>query len=409
MVAKFSTGSSLMKSLNYNEHKVRQGVAELLSVVNYPLNAAELSFAQKLNRLQNQAALNENVKANSVHISLNFDPSEVLSNELMSEIAAMYMDGIGFANQPYLVYRHYDSGHPHLHIVSVKVASDGKRMETQNIGKNQSNEVRKEIEIAFNLVKAEDRLRQDISLLKPVNAQRISYGKSETKRAIDSVLRQVLTNYKYASQPELNAILKLYNVRAWRGNEGTSTFKHNGLLYQVLDTNGAPVGIPIKASLFAMKPTLEYLKSRFSDNAPLKEPLKKRTKTAIDLLFLRNPKITLEELIKALEKQAISVVLRQNETGRIYGITYVDHQDKVVFNGSDLGKPYSANAIQERCSSGLETTSLVNAGLPANAKTTDSESDLMDALLQQEFTGETLPYELRAKKKKKRKRLNNHQ
>jgi 1,4-alpha-glucan branching enzyme len=42
-------------------------------------------------------------------------------------------------------------------------------------------------------------------------------------------------------------------------------------------------------------------------------------------------------------------VLRQNKEGIIFGITFIDHQTKCVFNGSDLGKQYSAAAILERC------------------------------------------------------------
>ena len=38
--------------------------------------------------------------------------------------------------------------------------------------------------------------------------------------------------------------------------------------------------------------------------------------------------------------------------GIIYGITYIDHHTKCVFNGSHLGKQYSANGIQQRCNAG---------------------------------------------------------
>jgi len=46
------------------------------------------------------------------------------------------------------------------------------------------------------------------------------------------------------------------------------------------------------------------------------------------------------------------MLLRQNDEGRIYGITFVDNQHKVVFNGSDLGKGYGAKAILERLNAG---------------------------------------------------------
>ncbi len=34
--------------------------------------------------------------------------------------------------------------------------------------------------------------------------------------------------------------------------------------------------------------------------------------------------------------------------GNVYGMTYIDHKNRVVFNGSDLGKEYSAKGLIER-------------------------------------------------------------
>jgi hypothetical protein len=141
MVAVIKTGHSIHRIVNYNENKVKEGVAECFSAANYPNEADKLSLKNKLNRLLNQTALNSNVSRNSVHISLNFDPSENHSKEKLEAIANTYMERIGFGNQPYLVYQHHDAGHPHIHIVSIKVREDGSRIDTQNIGKNQSERI----------------------------------------------------------------------------------------------------------------------------------------------------------------------------------------------------------------------------------------------------------------------------
>ena len=138
MVAVIKTGHSIHRIVNYNENKVKEGVAKCISAANYPMEEDKLSLKNKLNRLLKQAALNTSVSRNSVHVSLNFDPSEKHSKEKLEAIATTYMDRIGFGDQPYLVYQHYDAGHPHIHIVSVKVREDGSRIDTQNIGRNQS-------------------------------------------------------------------------------------------------------------------------------------------------------------------------------------------------------------------------------------------------------------------------------
>ncbi len=56
------------------------------------------------------------------------------------------MSKIGFGDQPYLVYQHFDARHPHIHIVTTNIKSDGSRIKTHNIGRNQSERARREIE-----------------------------------------------------------------------------------------------------------------------------------------------------------------------------------------------------------------------------------------------------------------------
>lgn len=106
MVAVIKHGKSLHRIFNYNEHKVKQGVARCLLASNYPMDTQDLSVAQKLNMLLNRAKLNENVRNNSIHISLNFAKEERLDDAKLRAIAEEYMERIGFGSQPFLVYRH---------------------------------------------------------------------------------------------------------------------------------------------------------------------------------------------------------------------------------------------------------------------------------------------------------------
>ena len=43
------------------------------------------------------------------------------------------------------------------------------------------------------------------------------------------------------------------------------------------------------------------------------------------------------------------MVLRKSKDGQVYGISYVDHKSQCVFNGSSIGKQYSAKRILESC------------------------------------------------------------
>ncbi len=419
MVAVIKTGHSIHRIVNYNENKVKEGVAKCISAANYPKDADKLSLKNKLNRLLNQALLNTNVSRNSLHVSLNFDPSENYSKEKLEIIANTYMERIGFGNQPYLVYQHHDAGHPHIHIISIKVREDGSRIDTQNIGRNQSEKARKEIEKEFGLVKAEDSKRLRQYQLKPLNAEKIQYGKSVTKRGISNVLNEVLYSYKYASIPELNAVLKQFNVMADRGSENSRIYKNNGLTYRLLDASGNKVGVPIKASDFFNKPTLKFLEERFVLNEKERQPHKTRIKNAIDLLLVKNTSMNLEVLIKALKKESIQTVLRQNKQGVIYGITYIDHRTKSVFNGSSLGKPYSANGIQERCSAMASPVEVIKDSKGAGEEKRQSEkqiisqplgieksindNSLLETLMNPKEGFDYVPWQLKKAKRKKRK------
>jgi hypothetical protein len=73
-------------------------------------------------------------------------------------------------------------------------------------------------------------------------------------------------------------------------------------------------------------------------------------RSCIDKCFKGSESITQSAFGQALQREGIYVLLRQTNDGRVYGITFVDNKTKVVFNGSDLGKPYSAKAILDRIS-----------------------------------------------------------
>src|ERR1035438_4637320 len=264
MVAIIRASGSLRNVLHYNENKLKQNNAELIHSMNYGKDTEKLGFTDKIKTLEKLTSLNDRTKLNGVHITLNFDPSEKLSKETLRKIADDYMQKIGFGNQPYLVYQHNDSGHPHIHIVTTNIEHDGKRIKMQNIGRNQSEKARKEIEKDFKLVRAQREQLKQAYELKPVKAQKVWYGRSETKRAITNVLDVVLPNYKYASLPELNAVLKQYNIMADQGSENSRTYKNGGLVYRVLDEKGQKIGAPIKASDIYNKPTLRTLKERFA-------------------------------------------------------------------------------------------------------------------------------------------------
>src|SRR5260221_2736523 len=350
MVAKVNSGQNILGLLNYNENKVKEGVAECIDENLFNCNVERLSFYEKLKTFQNFIIRNHRATTNAVHVSLNFDPSEKPDKQILKEIAAKYMEGIGFGNQPFLVYQHFDAAHPHIHIVTTNIKEDGKTIRLFRIGKYESESARKELEIEYNLVRAQGRRNKESETINGIDVTRAIYGKSETKRTISNAVRYVTRNYKYTSVPELNAVLRQFNVTADLGKEGSQMNLKKGMLYSLINENGKRVGVPIKASSIYGKPTLVYLEIQFKLNERLRQPYKNRLAECVDNCFDEKKSITKAAFAKALSAESIYVLFRQNDEGRIYGITFVDNKTKVVFNGSDLGKAYSAKAITDRLS-----------------------------------------------------------
>ncbi|GAB2977304.1 conjugal transfer protein MobB [Mucilaginibacter puniceus] len=341
MVAKIKTGRSIIGAINYNEHKVRLGKAELILAQGYLKDPVELTFNDKLLRLTDLTKRNERTLVNTLHVSLNFAVSENLGKDVLQQITDDYMEGLGFGKQPYLAYQHYDAGHPHLHIVTTNIEPDGKRISFHLLANRASEDTRKQVELTYNLVKAEDQGKQQNIISKPL--EEVAYGKSELKRSITNIVTEVVRAYKFTSIPELNAVLNQYNITADRGSKDSRMYEKNGLVYWVLDGKGNKVGVPIKASSIYGKPTLKTLEDRFRLNEMLRKPLKEQLKGAIEKVLLKP--ISKSAFQKQLKEQGIQVVFRQNEEGRLYGITFIDHKSKAVFNGSDLGKTYSAASL----------------------------------------------------------------
>ncbi|MEO8947081.1 MAG: relaxase/mobilization nuclease domain-containing protein [Mucilaginibacter sp.] len=341
MVAKIKSGKSLIGALNYNENKVKQGKAKLIAAVKYFKDPNDLSFNDKLFRLTDLASMNQRAKTNTVHISLNFPTGENLADDKLNDIVKDYLAGVGFMTQPYLVYRHEDAGHPHCHIVTTNIKRDGGRISLHYLGQNESEKTRKAIEIKYGLVKAEDQQKLKPNLKADISAA--EYGKAETKRAITNILGFVVRAYKFTSVAELNAVLGQYNIQADRGSKDSRMYARAGLVYWILDKQGSKIGVPIKASAIYGKPTLKTLEEKFKLNIALRKPFKEGLIQILDGILVK-PLIK-HDFQKFLREKGVQCVLRQNDEGRVYGVTFIDQKNKVVFNGSDLGKAYSANQL----------------------------------------------------------------
>lgn len=246
------------------------------------------------------------------------------------------------SKQPFIVFKHTDIDRSHIHIVSVCVDAEGKKI-SDKFEKMRSMKVCRELERKQDLIPAtEKEHRQNDKIFRQVD-----YKAGDVKSQIASVVRHLPNYYQCQTLGEYNALLSLFNVTTEKVEGELQGQLRQGLLYIPLNAKGDRAGHPFKASLFGKNAGLPTLELHFAKN---KEALKAHpTKPTIKAAVTIALKSTSDEQAfkKWLSEQGINVVVRRNDTGRIYGITFIDHNSKTVWNGSRLGKELSANTFND--------------------------------------------------------------
>jgi hypothetical protein len=335
-------------SLRYNEEKVKQGKAELIGAANFLKDHDQLNLKDKINRFEQRTSLNDLVLNNSPHLTLNFGATEALTNEKMVVLADRFMEAIGFGEQPYLIYRHNDAGHTHLHIVTVNIDAGGEKINISPFTLAESHRICRNLESEFFLQPSTRAGQDQQDEFSVVHAQKVIYGEAGLKRAVSDVLNAVVDHYKYTNMDEFNAILREYNVTANTGNENSWLQTVGGLYYHALDENGERIGVPLKASGFFLKPTLNRLVENFSLNQSLRESSRERLQTVIDW-SLAGQALDWEGWRNGLEREGISVVVSKSRADSTEHLYFIDHKTKSAFSAESLGDHYTLNAIRERC------------------------------------------------------------
>ena len=343
MVAKISYGSSLYGALAYNGEKVNEGVAKILETnkVFCPADGGH-DITACMQDFMAYMPSQIRTKKPVIHISLNPHPDDRLTDEQFSAIAREYIEKMGYANQPFIVYKHEDIDRHHLHIVTLAVDERGKKI---NDGNNFyiSTRILKELEQKYGLIPAQMRKEKEVFRL-----QKVCYGDGENlKKQLASVIKPAAKFYHCPSFKEYRALLSTYNicVEEVKGEIRGKTYM--GLLYFATDDKGNKVGKVFKSSLFGKSVGYEALQNRFkASKEKLKEKhLAPKTKAIVAGALKRSA--TREDFRGNLHHRGIDVIFRENEEGRLYGVTFIDHNNGCVINGSRLGKELSANAIAE--------------------------------------------------------------
>lgn len=335
MVAKISIGNSLYGALVYNGEKLNKEKGKLISSNKiYNDGSGSLDIRRAFEDFKRWIPAHTRTERPMMHISLNPHPDDRLTDAQFSQLADDYMKMMGFENVPFIVFKHEDIDRYHLHIVALRVDTDGRCIsDKNNFYKNKK--VCRELEKKYGLKVAE---REKVSPDTPITKVDPN---GDIKRQVQNTVKLVGMRWQFQSIGEYNAILGLYNVRCEMTDGKVNGREYHGLVYFATDDNGNIIATPLKASRlgkFASRTAVEGKFERDKEKIDIK-PTKRLVSDAMAAATSK------DDFISKLKEKNIDLVLRYNADDRLYGATFVDHNNHVTLNGSRLGREFSANAL----------------------------------------------------------------
>ena len=339
MIAKISTTENLGGALGYNFKKVEKGEASILLAAElYQDREGRYTMEDMLADMEALIPKNCRTKKMVFHCSLNPHPDEKLSDETLMQIAKEYMEALGYGKQPYIVFKHNDIAREHIHIVSLRVDSHGQKI-NDRFEKRRSKKITDALEKRFGLIpssKVADKAVEE--------TPKIDITRGNIKEQVACALRMVLKHYRFCSLGELNAILSKYNLAVEEVKTEFRGKKYDGLVYVPTDDKGGKISTPINASDIGRGVGYTAVLNKMQKSKQAVKPLVPTIRGKV-LQTMRTSPQTEEELQQRLKEQGLCVFIRKNESGRIYGITFIDDKEGIALNGSRLGKGYAANVF----------------------------------------------------------------
>ena len=343
MVPKVNSGANVYGVLQYNRIKVEAGEGRILYMQGIPERSdGRFSIEECAEAFGYYTALNPRVRKPVVHFSLNPSPEDRLSEAQLTRLAAEFMERMGYGRQPYVVFLHEDIARRHMHVVSVRVDEQGRKID-------HNNELRRAMAVCRALEHEYDlHVPKDGSVqTEPEELRRVDYHRSDLKHQLRNVVMTLKQQYGFQSLAEFNTLLECYGVAAEEIRGNVRGRPYRGLVYHVLDDDGQRTGAAVKASRLSDFFGWKALEEKFdASKQRLRQHPETLDRTRREIDRARSGGRNRKEFTAELRENGIDAVFRENDAGRIYGVTFIDRTTHQVFNGSRLGKEYAANAFE---------------------------------------------------------------
>jgi hypothetical protein len=248
-------GKGFRGALRYNLEKVNNKVAEVLDH-----SFARVSESSIMKEVQFVRMQRPNLQKYFYHTSINFPPTEDLPNELMTRIGRDYLEANGFTQHQFIMFRHHDADHPHLHILVNRIGYDGKVLSDSNDFQRSENILRT-LEARYNLTKVTPSKEAKIRAVTKDEREMMKRTKeSSRKQLLQRIIKSVLENKPGMTTVEFIRALESKGVRVLFNQATTGFVSGISYDYEGFPINGAKLGNDFKWS--SIKNAINYEQER---------------------------------------------------------------------------------------------------------------------------------------------------
>ena len=313
---------SVKNAMDYNERKVSSGDAELLATVNK--RACDASIQDTFRFLENRNIRSKDV---SFHMSVNPSETDGMTPEMALDFINKLMDGLGYGNQPYAVYRHTDIDREHYHVVSVKVNEDGKKISDFQDKRKAMDLTRKYAEkYGYTIGNGEGEKAREMGF----DTRRFNPDIGHVVAQMEAIFKECCS-YHFTTFAQFQMIMESHGISVSHRTGDEST-----ILLQGLDQDGKTCTVPIDERDTSLAMYEMYEKRALHCHG--RSSLRRRELDKIDsLASFCLPRSTSEKhFFRMLKKHDIDIKIHRSATGDIIGATFVDHATRSAFKCSEL-------------------------------------------------------------------------
>src|SRR6056297_2219199 len=245
-------------ALHYNEKKVNEGKAVFFHSRN-TLSANPFMYDEK-HRLKNLLDIekaNTRVKNKCLHISFNpsVDDYPKLGEQTIRQEIDRMMKHMGYADQPYFVYKHRDLERVHFHVVSTRIDRQTGRKIKDNYEKQKMQKFVQELEQKYDLTNKQTKEQPDF---------KFSPRSGNIKQNLENLFAHLNRMQEITSKEIYNEALKLFNVEIKKSGRGH--------IVLVTDGEGNPIRYPIRLSKFKEQSRF-YVSSKVDKTMEISKPV----------------------------------------------------------------------------------------------------------------------------------------